>query len=847
MAQAFKRLERVLDLEAKQGYGNKAVVGGIQQFAVYWVDQARQEAVDEADRAFVEQVADVLSEYGRLPGNEARSKSIQLLLTGLTRRRERVGEQRLAPPAPRAARSPQPKKAPIPAPPQTEPVAEPARLPRPESMVRESAPPPLIEEVEVVPQTAVVPDPTGLRQPVTAIKGVGPQIAQKLERLGSSTVWELLYLLPRRYDDYTNMQPINRLQYGEQVTIIGTIWETRARRSANNQVVVQTTINDGSGAVQATWFNQPWLTGKLKAGMQVVLSGKVEQFLGRPIFNSPEWEPLEMEPLKTRRIVPVYPLTKGLFAHKVREIMRTAVSEWSDRVPDLLPDPVRQRQKLYPLAYSLQQAHFPDSQETLHKARRRLAFDELFILQIGMQGQRHEWLAQPGIPLQAEPGHLVQFRNSLPFTLTGAQQRVIDEIQADMAQNRPMNRLLQGDVGAGKTVVAAAALFIAYKAGMQSALMAPTAILAEQHYRGLRGTLEPFGINVCLLTGSTPAAEKAEIYAGLANGSIHVAIGTHALIQDEVTFARLALAVIDEQHRFGVEQRALLRQKGAQTSAGQPNPHLLVMSATPIPRTLALSLYGDLDLSLLDEMPPGRQEIKTRWLRYSERERAYAFIKSLVKKGQQAYIIYPLVEESDKLEANAAVEEYERLQKEVFFDVRLGLVHGRLRPTEKEAVMRDFYDGKVDVLIATSVIEVGVDVPNSTAILIDGANRFGLAQLHQFRGRVGRGSQQSYCLLVADATSGDAEQRLQALEQTNDGFALAEKDLEIRGPGQFFGRQQSGLPELKMASLLDIELLEAAREEAQRVFAADPLLQQPQHATLHERVATFWNDAADVS
>jgi ATP-dependent DNA helicase RecG len=847
MAQAFKRLERVLDLEAKQGYGNKAVVGGIQQFAVYWVDQARQEAVDEADRAFVEQVADVLSEYGRLPGNEARSKSIQLLLTGLTRRRERVGEQRLAPPAPRAARPPQPKKAPIQAPPQTEPVAERARLPRPESMAPESAPPPLVEEVAVVPQTAVAPDPAGLRQPVTAIKGIGPQIAQKLERLGPTTVWELLYLLPRRYDDYTNMQPINRLQYGEQVTIIGTIWETRARRSANNQVVVQTTINDGSGAVQATWFNQPWLTGKLKAGMQVVISGKVEQFLGRPVFNSPEWEPLEMEPLKTRRIVPVYPLTKGLFAHKVREIMRTAVSEWSDRLPDLLPEPVRQRQQLYPLSYSLQQAHFPDSQETLHKARRRLAFDELFILQIGMQGQRHEWLAQPGIPLRAEPGHLIQFRNSLPFSLTGAQQRVIDEIQADMAQNRPMNRLLQGDVGAGKTIVAAAALFIAYKAGMQSALMAPTAILAEQHYRGLRGTLEPFGINVCLLTGNTPTAEKAEIYAGLANGSLHVAIGTHALIQDEVTFARLALAVIDEQHRFGVEQRALLRQKGAQTSAGQPNPHLLVMSATPIPRTLALSLYGDLDLSLLDEMPPGRQEIKTRWLRYSERERAYAFIKSLVKKGQQAYIIYPLVEESDKLEANAAVEEYERLQKEVFFDVRLGLVHGRLRPTEKETVMRDFYDGKVDVLIATSVIEVGVDVPNSTAILIDGANRFGLAQLHQFRGRVGRGSQQSYCLLVADAVAGDAEQRLQALEQTNDGFALAEKDLEIRGPGQFFGRQQSGLPELKMASLLDIELLEAAREEAQRVFAADPLLQQPQHATLRERVATFWNDAADVS
>lgn len=860
MAQAFKRLERVLDLEAKQGYENKAVVGGIQQFAVYWVEQAREEAVDEADRAFVEQVADSLLEYGRLPGTEARSKSLDMVLRGLARRQERVSEPKQpAPPAkrpPRAERPPErlPERPARPEPParvEQPPKPEPAPVVELEPVVEAVAllePPPLVEEVERVPtQTAVAPDPKGLRQLVTAIKGIGPQIAQKLERLGPTTIWELLYLLPRRYDDYTNMKPINRLQYGEQVTIIGTVWEARARRSRQNQVVVQATINDGSGAVQASWYNQPWLTGKLTAGMQIVLSGKVEQFLGRPVFHSPEWEPLELEPLKTRRIVPVYPLTKGLFAAKMREIMRTAVVEWAERVPDPLPEPVRQRQKFYPLGHAIQQAHFPDSQEALHKARRRLSFDELFILQLGMQGQRHEWQSQPGIPLSVEPGHLIQFRHSLPFTLTGAQQRVIDEIQADMAKSRPMNRLLQGDVGAGKTVVAAAALFIAFKAKMQAALMAPTAILAEQHYRGLRGTLEPFGINVCLLTGNTPAAEKAAVYAGLADGSIHVAIGTHALIQDEVRFAKLALAVIDEQHRFGVEQRAKLRQKGAITAVGQPNPHLLVMSATPIPRTLALSLYGDLDLSVLDEMPPGRQEIKTRWLRYSERERAYTFIKGLVKKGQQAYIIYPLVEESDKSEANAAVEEYERLQKEVFPNERLGLVHGRLRGAEKEAVMRDFYDGKVDVLVATSVIEVGVDVPNSTAILIDGANRFGLAQLHQFRGRVGRGSQQSYCLLVADAASGEAEQRLQALEQSNDGFALAEKDLEIRGPGQFFGRQQSGLPELKLASLLDSQLLEIARDEAQRIFALDPLLQRPEHGALHDKVADFWQDAGDVS
>jgi ATP-dependent DNA helicase RecG len=442
---------------------------------------------------------------------------------------------------------------------------------------------------------------------------------------------------------------------------------------------------------------------------------------------------------------------------------------------------------------------------------------------------------------------VIQFRNALPFSFTGAQQRVIDEITADITLDVPMNRLLQGDVGSGKTVVAAAAIYATVSAGAQAALMAPTEILSEQHYRGLSKLLAPLGVRLALLTGSTPAAEKAQIYAGLTDRSIQLVIGTHALIQGGVTFNKLALAVIDEQHRFGVDQRGALRQKGVQGLHDEVNPHLLVMSATPIPRTLALSYYGDLDLSILDEMPPGRQDIKTRWLRSSERERAYSFIRRQVAEGRQAYIIFPLVEASDKIEAKAAVAEYDALQTEVFSTLKLGLVHGRLKSEEKEAAMRAFYEGETDVLVATSVIEVGVDVPNSTVMVIEGANRFGLAQLHQFRGRVGRGEHQSYCILIADLGTPEAEERLLALEKTNDGFLLAEKDLELRGPGQFFGRRQSGLPELQLASLLDMEMLQIAQEEAAKLYEADPELQQDGHTQLRERVGRFWETAGDVS
>jgi ATP-dependent DNA helicase RecG len=852
MGRAFKRLERVLNLEAQQGYQNKAVVGGIRQFATFWVGQAREEAQEEADRALVEQVADVLMDYGRLPGIEARKKALDSLSNSLAARRKRVGDPAPTKPAPK--QSPPRKRELKPEPkrdhqPKRQPMQSPQSKPKPRREKAETYP-----AVEAEPEKPALkleppaePDPEGLAQSVTVIKGVGPRIAEKLARLNAETVWQLLNVYPRRYDDYTLMKPIKDLAYGEQVTIIGTIWETRARRTRTNQVVVQSIISDGTANVQATWFNQKWLVDKLKAGMQIVLSGKVDQYLGRLVFNSPEWEPLEMDPLRTRRIVPVYPLTDGLSAKKMRDVMNTAVTRWTRHIPDPLPESIRKKLDFYTLSQAVAQVHFPHDHDSLHHARQRIIFDELFLLQLGMQGQRYKWQADPGIPLPIDGIVLDQFKASLPYELTGAQKRVIDEFAADMSQGTPMNRLLQGDVGAGKTVVAAAAMIIAAKAGKQAALMAPTEILAEQHYAGLSQLLAPLGIETVLLTGSTPAAEKAQIYTDLASGKAQVAIGTHALIQDAVTFDNLALAVIDEQHRFGVDQRQALRDKGAETAADKPNPHLLVMSATPIPRTLALSLYGDLDLSTLDEMPPGRQEIKTRWLRHSERERAYAFIRGQVEQGRQAFIIYPLVEESDKIDAKAAVEEFERLQNEVFPNLKLGLVHGRLKSDEKESAMRAFYNGETNILVATSVIEVGVDVPNSTVMLIEGANRFGLAQLHQFRGRVGRGEHQSYCILISDAETAVAEERLQALEQTNDGFVLAEKDLEIRGPGEFFGRRQSGLPELKLASLLDMNMLQLAQNEAVALFAADPMLAQPENHLLRDAVSQFWEQAGDMS
>jgi len=533
--------------------------------------------------------------------------------------------------------------------------------------------------------------------------------------------------------------------------------------------------------------------------------------------------------------------------------MKQVVDQWAWQVEDFLPSELRQRCNLLELPQALAQAHYPEDEATKDGARIRLAFDELFILQLGVLGRKHDWQeGQPGNPFTAKTPVLDAFLKSLPFELTAAQRKVLKELLADLEKPRPMSRLLQGEVGSGKTVVATAALLVAVASGYQGAFMAPTEILAEQHFtnvcqllsragqqvseednlRSYSGLL-PRPLTVALLIGDISQARKQEIQQRILSGDIDIVIGTHALIQKEVEFYRLSLAVVDEQHRFGVAQRSALRQKGF-------NPHVLVMTATPIPRTLALTLYGDLDLSVIDELPPGRQVVKTKWLKPVQRDSAYKFLRRQVAEGRQAFIICPLVEESEVIQAKAAVAEYERLSQEVFPDLKLGLIHGRMSAAEKDEVMHRFRAGELDILVSTPVVEVGIDVPNATVMLVESADHFGLSQLHQFRGRVGRGSEQSYCMLLAENPSEIGRERLDIIEKTQDGFQLAEEDLRLRGPGEFFGTRQSGLPDLRMAKLSDVALLELARNEAIRLFEKDPSLKKPEHQPLAKELARVW-------
>jgi len=540
--------------------------------------------------------------------------------------------------------------------------------------------------------------------------------------------------------------------------------------------------------------------------------------------------------------------------------MKEVVEQWAWQVADFLPSGLIERQKLLELPLTINQAHFPEDEVIKDRARIRLAFDELFLLQLGVLSKKRNWQAgQPGNPLSTRTPLLETFIQSLPFELTPAQHRALKELLADLEKPQPMSRLLQGDVGSGKTVVALAALLVAATNGYQGAFMAPTETLAEQHFATIHQLLSRAGhlerkedflqsysgllshpLAVALLIGDITQARKRELQQLILTGDIDIIAGTHALIQKEVEFHKLGLAVVDEQHRFGVTQRSALRQKGY-------NPHVLVMTATPIPRTLALTLYGDLDLSVIDQLPPGRQVIKTKWLKPTQRDSAYAFIKRQVAEGRQSFIICPLIEESEAIQARAAIAEYERLSQEIFPELRLGLLHGRMPAAEKDKVMRRFRSGELDILVATPVVEVGIDVPNATVMLVESADRFGLSQLHQFRGRVGRGQEQSYCMLLAQNPSEVARERLDIIEKTQDGFKLAEEDLKLRGPGEFFGTRQSGLPDLRMSKLSDIALLELARSEAIRLFEKDKNLKKPEHSLLAKELARVWPEAGEWS
>ncbi|MFQ5611137.1 MAG: ATP-dependent DNA helicase RecG [Anaerolineae bacterium] len=824
MLPAFQRLTKMLTQEKRLGYNNKAVIGGLERLAGQWGPEALAEAQTVEQRKLIERIVIDLRSYPGARSTAERQTLIENLLETL--QNPSLAPEREAPPSRPATGYQEP-------PPKTTDGQrqKEARRPAPPS------PPPASGQKAAA---------TGLEAPVTRLPGIKSGNAKKLEKLGIRAIGDLLTLYPRRYDDYRSLKTINQLEYGQEVTIIGQIWDTRARQSRQGRTIVTTLLSDGTGTIEATWFNQPWLTKKLTPGTQIVLSGKVDEYLGRLVFQSPEWEELDKNLVHTGRLVPVYPLTAGVTAKWLRSLIKRTVDYWSQRLPDHLPDDARQRLGFPTLAEATKQIHFPDDWDHLEAARRRLAFDELLLIQLGVMRQRRAWEAQKGRPVHIKHDLVERFIAALPFKLTQAQRRTLDEILADLQKEAPMSRLLQGDVGSGKTVVALAAMVAVNSAGGQATILAPTEILAEQHFQSMGNLLATMQgalggrIVIRLLTGSTPAAERRELLAQLAGGQIDILVGTHAIIQEKVEFQDLRLAIIDEQHRFGVSQRRDLREKGF-------NPHLLVMSATPIPRTLALTLYGDLDLSIIDEMPPGRQVIKTRWLGPEERERAYQFIRSKIEQGQQAFIICPLVEESDKIEAKSAKEEHRRLQETIFPQLKLGLLHGRLKSDQKEKVMADFRDRKLDILVSTSVVEVGIDVPNAAVMLVEGANRFGLAQLHQFRGRVGRGRQQSYCLLLVDKSTSEAEARLRVMEETTDGLKLAEEDLKLRGPGEFFGTRQSGLPDMKLVKLTDTALLELARREAQTIFDEDPQLARPEHRLLARRLNEFWEQRADLS
>ena len=847
---AFEDLLKVLSHEQKSGCRDTVAIGGLEGFVVKWGERS-QSKDDPSQNARVGELVGSLSGYtSAVPEKRCEMIERALALARTAAADTRPARRRATPGPPREERKSIHSRA---NPKGPRPLAEgspttgvsltvvgpaaPSTAPSEEAIRRER------EQIVTTPARDLG---FGLDAAMVRLKDVGPARARKLGNLGVRTVRDLVYLFPRRYDDYSKLKTISQLMYGEDATIIARVSVVNAREVRGNFHITNVLLADQTGSINATFYRQPYLAKRLRPGTQIVVSGRVERDLNRLGFKHPEWEPLTKDLIHTARIVPVYPLTEGITARWLRKLIRSVVEYWANKEPEALPRELKQRAQLIDLDEALREIHFPSTLEKLAQARRRLAFEEFLLIQIGVLRQRRRWQMVPGRMLQLPPGFVDKFASRLPFQLTGAQHRALEEIIQDIQQPVPMSRLLQGDVGSGKTVVAAAAMLVAVANGAQTVLMAPTEILAEQHYKTICAILDrqnrADGMNprIELLIGSMKPREKAAVHAMIASGAVNLAVGTHALIQETVNFKDLALAVIDEQHRFGVAQRSALRQKGY-------TPHVLVMSATPIPRTLALTVYGDLDISILDEMPPGRQQIRTKWLEPRERERAYAYIRKQAEEGRQAFVICPLIEESEAIDARAAVEEYERLSKEVYPDLRVGLIHGKLKTAEKEEVMNSFRDGRIDVLVATSVVEVGIDVPNATVMLIEGADRFGLAQLHQFRGRVGRGEHQSYCMLLAEKSGSTSDDRLKVIEETQDGFRLAEQDLIIRGPGEFFGTRQSGLPDLKVAKLSDVKLLEEVRRVAQEIFEQDPDLKAPMYQLLRQKVSDFWRREGDLS
>lgn len=667
------------------------------------------------------------------------------------------------------------------------------------------------------------------------VRGIGPKRYEALVRLGIKTIRDLCYFFPRRYEDRANFQTISSLQANQDVTIRGEIVSADVKQ-LKKITLFELVIHDGTDSIPAVWFNQPYLKNQFQIGEHVILSGKTEYFQNRLQLTSPEYEVTkenEDEPTHVGRIIPIYALTEGLIQRPLRQAMKQTVDRHiSEEIQEFLPASIRKRLGLMDLTQALQEMHFPTSWQQLERARERIIFDEFFTFELLLISRIRTLQSQvKAIPFQFHEELLHGFRNALPFELTEDQVKAMTEIAHDVSREIPMNRLLQGEVGTGKTMVATFVLYLCAKSKSQSVLIAPTEILAEQHFQRLQPLMSSLGIATALLTGSVEARERQPVYELAQSGNPCVFIGTHALLQEEIRFKNLGLLVIDEQHRFGVEQRAKLVQRN-------PRPHLLVMTATPIPRTLGLTLYGDFDITTMHEQPRGRKTIKTFWIRQEKTEEVLEHIRDTISKtNEQAYILFPIIEETERTDLQAATQEFERLKRGTFKEIPMGLVHGRLSRKEREAVMARFHAGTTRVLVSTSVIEVGVDNPHVTFMVIENAERFGLSQLHQMRGRIGRGTKESMCFLFGSPSTEDGKRRLRILTKTHDGFVIAEEDLALRGPGDFFGTKQSGLTFFKIGNLIrDKELLFTARKEAVELLNGDLNFSNPEHVLLAEEL-----------